>query len=625
MTPPPGLGARNHGAHNLGKDDRQAPYVPTSSTSSPQCLALIGHWLEQCTLSHDRCNASSRNAWVPTRLLDLGSIENPFVRLVVVREATTTGALREPYGTLSHCWGRSIIPHTTQANFHQHLQGLRENDLPKTFREAISYARSLHVRYLWIDSLCIVQDSRADWEHEAATMSTVYRYAFINIAATGAVDGSEGCFWERDPAPVRPTFFSVLWITPGAQTRAKRYQVVENHNMWARKLLDQPLNRRGWTFQERILSPRVIHFGNQQVFWECRECIACETYPLGLPASLRQNTAIDIKSLDLGDESRDDKWSSKYIFGRQRRSDRIWSRLWNSLTGIFRPVEVQEVTLTSALNPPSVYKDWDAVVELYSQGKLTFAGDKLIALAGLASSICENGRNVVDDGYLAGLWHSSLPSHLLWTTEGKLKGQRHDVYTAPSWSWASIDGRISFRWCQRNYDFKDYLATVEACEVEVSGRSRFGQVQSGSLQLTGPLASVSYDVKAGFITQIAPGGVYRQQHSPVSVVSGAELGQEISLDCLDDVLEGDYDSQSCSHPLLTLLPVIGLARSSTDKQELACGLVLVPITNGQLAEWTQGGGAGAGGPYRRLGFFWTTRSQTCRILKNLPRQTVTIK
>lgn len=463
-------------------------------------------------------------------------------------------------------------------------------------------------------------------------MSMVYRYAFINIGATGASDSSDGCFWQREPESICPTFLTITWETPGDQRITKKYQVVPDHNAWAGKLLEQPLNTRGWVFQERILSPRIVHFAKEQVFWECRESIACETYPLGLPASLRQNTAVDIKTLDLGDQPRDDKWSSKYVFGRPETSEKILRRLWGKLTRMLKPTIVQEVSLNASLNPPSVYKDWDAVVELYSQGSLTFAADKLVALSGLASTVLENGRTVVDDGYLAGLWHSSLPGHLLWITQENLKAQRLretvDKYIAPSWSWASIDGRISFRLCQRNYNFKEYAATLEAAEVELESSLRFGQVRSGSIRLSGPLASVSIDAAKEVITQISPCAVGQQHYDPVSVEPEwreEETEREVYFDCL-------RDSETCpvwyderfDPPPLTFLPIVSTTKSAVDNREFVCGLMLVPPSGlGDVGSGRRNV-AEVDRYYDRWGVFFTTRPQLCRIFKNLPRQTVTI-
>ena len=394
--------------------DNQCGYTPSSSTDSPGSWELISQWLKQCTGNHSRCNAPIPELWAPTRLLDIGTPESEFVRLVETEESLF---LKQPYATLSHCWGNAQITMTKLATISEFRHDVSYELLPKTFNDAIRIARSLHLRYLWIDSLCIIQDSRDDWEREAATMSKVYRYAFINIAATGATQSAEGCFWERDPRAIRPTEFSVRWSNC-EENEGGRYRVVPEPHLWAQELVNQPLNQRAWVLQERILHPASYISAVISSSGDIgREFVACETYHRGLPSSLRGNRIIDIKTLDLGDEPRDDRWPAKYISKSTTTSGTLLGRVWNTVTELFKPITLQEITLNSAKKTASVYRDWDAVVQLYSLGALTYPKDKLVALSGLASAISIGEQNAIGDGYLAGPWQSSLPSHLLWTTE----------------------------------------------------------------------------------------------------------------------------------------------------------------------------------------------------------------
>ncbi|KAF2806681.1 HET-domain-containing protein [Mytilinidion resinicola] len=588
----------------------QSGYTPSSTTDSPQSWELIGQWLKQCTENHDRCNAPIPELWAPTRLLDIGTPGDKYVRLV---ERDESLFLKQPYATLSHCWGTTQLTCTTSCNIKRHRHGISWTELPKSFKDAIRIARSLSLRYLWIDSLCIVQDSIDDWLHEADIMSKVYRYGFINIAATGAVQSSEGCFWKRDPRVVQPTEFSIQWNNC-EKLESRRYHVVPDPHLWARKLVDEPLNQRGWVLQERILSRRVLHFGHEQLFWECREFVACETYHRGLPFSLRGNTLIDIKTLDLGDEPQDDRWPAKYVSKSVNARGTLLGHVWSTVTELFRPITLQEVTLNSTMKSASVYRDWDAVVELYSLGALSFPHDKLVALSGIASAMSMVEKNAPGDGYLAGLWQSSLPSHLLWTTEKTEKRRqtlipsRYEQYIAPSWSWASIRGKISLTWCQHNYDPKDYLAALEGAEVTWSDpRARFGQVKSGFLRLSAPLASVLWEAEdspslanpmAAKITHIFPRNFDR--HMSVSIPPDTSTKAEILFDTVSDDVSDE----------LTLLPVIGIMRRTAHENETMFGLVLQQQAKPEC--------------YSRLGVFYTTRLRASKILRNMPRQSVTI-
>jgi hypothetical protein len=594
------------------REDSQIEYTPAENTDSPQSLTLIRHWLKQCTESHARCNASIPEPWAPTRLLDIGTAEDDDIRLVE-RDESLFG--KQPYATLSHCWGRTINKTTTSRNLAQHHERIALPELSKTFRHTIGVAKSLGLRYLWIDSLCIVQDSIADWSHEASLMNKVYRYCYINIAATGASNGSEGCYWERNPAAVTPTEVRVQWSN--SKQAITTYHVVPDSQTWARKLINQPLNQRCWVLQERILSPRVLHFGNEQLFWECREFVACETYPRGLPASLRDNTLIDIKHLQLGDELQDDRWPSKYVL--QDPQAATWVEgLWYALRTMFQPIVHQEVTMYATMKSSSVYRDWDAIVELYTRQYLTIESDKLEALSGLASSISASELGAPGNGYFAGLWQSSLPAYLLWTTEKaeSLKGQqqqraehttprRYGQYIAPSWSWASIDGNISLSWCQHNYDPKHYLAKLEHAVITPLRHNPFGAVKRGLLRLSAPIATVLWETNnasslvfpvTGTITKVSPR--YLDLNS-VLTPPDTSTNPEILFDTMVDFTEE-----------LTLLPIVGITKRSAHENEAVIGIVLKQSTDRE--------------GFVRIGFFYTMRPQLRRILRNMPRQSVTI-
>jgi hypothetical protein len=504
-------------------------------------------------------------------------------------------------------------------NITDHYAGIPMTSLSRSFIEGVNIAQSLNLQYLWIDSLCILQDSQNDWAHEANMMSEVYRYGFINIAATGASNGDEGCFRMRYPSSVLPTECFIQWRTSGKN--ARRYQVVPDPDIWAQKFMSEPLNRRCWILQERILSPRMLHFGSEQLFWECRESVACETFPSGLPPSLRQNRLVDIKTLDLSDEPIDSRWPAKYKWSSVNAPTTLLGSIWGSLKGLFQPVTLQQLTLTSPVTRSSIYRDWDAVVELYSLGALTFSKDKLVALAGVASTISIGEKDVPRDGYLAGLWHSSLPSHLLWVTEKyqrKLRGAgedtmipgRYNQYIAPSWSWASIDGKISFKWCQHNYHLKDYLVKLDGAEVTwAEQNARFGEVLSGFVKLSGPLAfaewqpaisTTSTSPRAATITHLSPSSLGFSRS--VSVVPNPPVHEEIFFDTDTDELPDK----------LILLPVIGPTRRRAGEVETVSGLVLRRSS-------------AAHGEFERVGIFNTMRERVCRILKNMPVETVTIR
>jgi hypothetical protein len=138
--------------------------------------------------------------------------------------------------------------------------GLELDQLPLTFRDVVEVSRRLHITYVWIDSLCIIQDSDEDWRFEAASMADIYENAHITITASSAKDSTEGCFrkthWScvGQPLPGYPG----AYIHRGPTLPSGLQQP------------EWPLFERGWAFQELTLFPRIIHFGNEEVIWRCR-------------------------------------------------------------------------------------------------------------------------------------------------------------------------------------------------------------------------------------------------------------------------------------------------------------------------------------------------------------------
>lgn len=178
----------------------------------PLVFEKIDKWLENCNGTHLDCpRLKDQKALLPTRLLDLSSLPNKAdfskaqgdprklmddkaFRLVENSQGSTG-----QYITLSYCWGKSLAYTTTTANLQMHKQdgGIKYAQLPKTLQDAVFLVRNLGFQYLWADCLCIIQDDKADWEHEAARMANVYTNAYLTIAATRASHCGEGFLQER--------------------------------------------------------------------------------------------------------------------------------------------------------------------------------------------------------------------------------------------------------------------------------------------------------------------------------------------------------------------------------------------------------------------------------------------
>ncbi|KAE9372497.1 HET-domain-containing protein [Stipitochalara longipes BDJ] len=403
------------------------------------------------------CNTDLASIKMPTRLLELGVPHRDHLRLSITARTSN----KHSYMTLSHCWGAAKFLKLTADTFQQLLEGIHLNVLPQSFQDAAMIAQTLGVRYLWIDSLCILQDSLEDWQQEASTMGDVYKGALCNIAASGSDDSNGGCFHMRNPQLVEPSILATEFSdsTNGEyHIRLEDYLQAGLHN-------DQTIFTRGWIVQERALPPRVVHFGRNQVFWECKTSDFCETYPSGFKLA-------------------QEGWGGWFGFSDYFSSFKTWD-MGSSQSAQKNPeARVQDL-----------YGVWAQLVGVYSRCNLTRADDKLVAISGLAKEIHKALGN--KDRYLAGLWRQHLLYQLLWYrgldgyAANTGMSARPDSYRAPSWSWASLDGKIDIDFPAPSPSMVlDFHVTLIDVHVEYVTDDSFAQVKAGYIRLCGPLLTL---------------------------------------------------------------------------------------------------------------------------------------
>jgi hypothetical protein len=346
--------------------------------------------------------------------------------------------------TLSHRWGATKFIKLTTDNLHSFKLGIPLKHLPKTFQDAVAVAKWFGVRYLWIDSLCIIQDSIADWSVEAGLMSEVYQYAFCNIAATGALDSSEGLFFNRDFNLVQRSNLEIdLGTDPWRGSGKSRRMEILNPDLWKESIQQAELNKRGWVVQERLLAKRVLHFGKMQLFWECREQRACETYPNGLHYVI--TTDVDFRSAMLA-----------------------------SVTGPVKGLGKEGI--------------WWSIVRIYSQGQLTRLLDKEMACSGLVKSL----ETTFKDSCIVGLWKKGMPFQLLW--ESGYLSTRCPYYRAPSWSWLSVDGEIAAGPMEGDSTLMSH-AIVEDIVVTRAGQQNGDRIKSAYIKLKGYIKKAKLEMQ----------------------------------------------------------------------------------------------------------------------------------
>ncbi|KAK4183263.1 heterokaryon incompatibility protein-domain-containing protein [Podospora australis] len=360
------------------------PTVEGTSTASDESLECAKQWMQLCQDTHTSCQLRAGGYYRPTRLLRLFPGE---VRLCENDEIDLP-ADNVAYATLSHSWG-SLLPLTlTGARLNSFKKGILLSDLPKTFQEAVEVAMKFGLEYIWIDCLCIIQDSVDDWAKESVMMASIYGNSTLNIAATASRDGRGGCFRTRRTRALRPVKIT-LQETP--------FYLIDAE-MWWEAFEKAPLNKRAWVLQERLLSPRVLHFDHDQLVWECNELTASERYPKGLRKGLIPAPR----------------------FLRNRLDDLLQSK-------------------EELLPGQELYHAWKPIVSAYSACGLTKTSDKLIALHGVASRVQE----ILGGNYAAGLFSDNIESQLLWKVLDNKTSTLPEEHVAPSWSWASIVGPVS--------------------------------------------------------------------------------------------------------------------------------------------------------------------------------------
>ena len=337
------------------------------------------------------------------RLIQVGIADGSQVPRLVCTKFLTTSSAR--YSALSHCWGSSNMSlKTTRESLETHLTGFNERDLPKTFMDAILICRKLGIPYLWIDSLCIIQDDAEDWQRESAKMASIYRNAYLTIAAADSKDSSGGCF----PQPLKPSLHFQIRQPKTSHVLCKAFvRFPCGRGSFNGDFLGSSiLSSRGWILQELVLSRRIVYFTKDQLYWQCNSCYTSEDGT----ANITRREAL--------------RWEREEHVGK--------SRLLESLK------------LGRFGNAIFAFKTWWCWVMDFNKRQLTYTSDKLPALAGLTRYY----QGQTGDKPLVGLWRCNIFNHLLWEVaestresgSAKTCTARRDI---PSWSWASIDGEVS--------------------------------------------------------------------------------------------------------------------------------------------------------------------------------------
>ena len=342
-------------------------------------------------------------------------------------KVTTKPSHQTPYTTLSHRWGKFEYVRLTKNNSDSLHQSIAWDAIPQTFRDAIWLTRQLGVDYIWIDSLCIVQNDAEDWSRESVKMQTVYGNSYLNIAASSGTDSRSPLF-NLSPVPQQYPAYPV----PGSQPIFIRQQPYRTHEDFGSNYVPAkhrwPLLDRGWVLQERLLSPRVVYFDTEELKWECMKTADCQCGAILSISNFKANY-------------------SGSVFRNERPLPFAWMR----------------------------------IAEMYSRLSLTFSKDRIVALSGIAKQASQRGRA---GRYLAGVWEQDLAHQLCWEVYSNHK--KPAEYVAPSWSWLSIVGGIEN---PNRMDYSKHsdidVEITESAITTADGTDQMGPVVSGYLKFNG--------------------------------------------------------------------------------------------------------------------------------------------
>ncbi|KAI1390578.1 heterokaryon incompatibility protein-domain-containing protein [Hypoxylon trugodes] len=409
--------------------------------------------ISECLKSHESCQQYHRNqrdaTFIPSRLINIDPTKLEGDVVLETRDTVRKGHVEVPkYVALSYCWGL-YKPEclTTAETVARNMQRIPWSMLPATFRDAINFTRCLGINYIWIDSVCIIQGDKEDWVREAGSMFDVYRNSYVTLAALYGDSSDRGLRsmsmqdqlvkiadlgWEKDRYPVyiRPEPHYLSGYLSDIHEDAKN-----TLRAWG------PLFYRAWTYQERMIAPRVILFDKSEIIFQCYSTASCECGAI-TEELMRSDRAQKFTFFDCAIDT-------------DRKSRSTISHFWrSSIAGEFGGLDIT--------NP----------------------SDRLIALGAIAKQF---QRAFPGEEYLAGLWSGSFIQEMLWfcpDLDAELYANRKQTlnrpYSLPTWSWASLKGSM-----HTHVDPPDdkILATVVKAECQYGNDNRFGILKSSFLIL----------------------------------------------------------------------------------------------------------------------------------------------
>lgn len=501
---------------------------------------IIETWIKQCISTH-QCDkplsksltdnygfsssisgstSSPLNA-MPSRLLQLAidGTESWDCKLVDFQDGMV-------YAALTYSWGPSsdTLYKTTSETLTSRRTRIVFEELPNTLQHAVAIAVSLGLEYLWVDAICIIQDCDADWDHESAIAGGIYSNAHITISADMGNSASYGCInlrnLEEDEVVAGATRIPTVLEdgTAGSLYFYNPSHVMSGQVSSPEALRTSPLSQRGWCFQERILSKRILHYTEKCVYWECRDCYRCEdnvslldkdsnnrTLPStvhifdgGLPGDFRElevgvaswddDTSVQANTaagdgVDLNLDETEPRAANQPPRRRQDRADIV-----NVALG---PRQIGNLYQSSGASRSTFAGErrhfiswWNKnIVAQYSKRLLTRDSDRLPALSALARLFAEH----IKVPYVAGLWLDEIEDGLDWRRAGATFQAAKLTY--PTFSWVAQPGPVHWPYYGHVRPYGKSFSVVQH-DIRLATADVFGRIECATLSLHGSLGIV---------------------------------------------------------------------------------------------------------------------------------------
>lgn len=426
------------------------PHVPvrpdiSPSHSSPEAFDFLRRNLAECTGEHALCNAASSSV-MPKRLVHIKNDHH--AALVEVTDGSEHA--NAIYAALSYCWGGDPNFKAEKSNLSYLMEnGFLIDSLPIVWQETIGLCRKLGLSYLWIDALCIVQDDEGDWVGESVHMGSIYDNAYLTIAPANSSSVDTPYLGSTPDTSRKPVRFTVLPAISGrlATTVFAREKPPHGPLREGKSIDQNPWRLRGWTLQEEILSRRLVIFGAEEMLWRCKTTVSCECqssdYCAAWPKELFEG---------VGQSLREE---------RELNMQRYWRY---------------------------------SVIGRFGHQQFTYPEDIFSALSGIAQLIVR----ATGWTYVAGMWKEHLLFGMCWYNtfvEGLEPSYR--VYTAPTFSWASVNGIRQIHMLLHEDRFTPDAEVVDVnMELKYAG-APFSTLVDGCVVLRGQLALASLEYANG--------------------------------------------------------------------------------------------------------------------------------